>query len=278
MSSCALVASCPLSLKRWPFFTLHSSLYIHRSSLIATSLHTFTLRTLPFTLRTHMPPSRKMACTNISRITACANMFSIPELFDLVCSQLDRSSLVRCAQLNKEWSLNIPRHVWRTIPKDMSAYRWCQLRHLVLEDYLLEIRQQEKQQPQMLQQPAKKLRQSLRLQKSVTQPLEPCKTEPLALDKHRHWVRRVDGFAQLLRGLEPMFVGRSEFNRWDYLGPSAMTLAWHFLRRCPNVLLHLQISHECAISAEKFGCALEILPKVDSLVRSFAKSRSTCTP
>lgn len=204
-----------------------------------------------------------------SATMACAKMFDIPELFHLVCSQLDRHSLAQCAQVNKYWNVVASQHVWRTIPKNMSPYRWYQFRHLVLEDYFNEIRQQEKQHLQMLQRSSDRRRRSSRIGKSVVQPLEP--------DSLFVCVRQVEDFTQLLRGLQPVLIS-SNPNMSEYLGPSGMTLARHFLRRCPNVLVHFQLNHEYFCSDERFRCALEILPKVHSLVIKGGVSAETSCP
>jgi len=72
-------------------------------------------------------------------------MLGIQELDDLICLQLTRPDLARCAQVNKKWhSIAIP-HLWHDLTNlDRSFTRRLSFCRVVLEDYLGEQQQRQK--------------------------------------------------------------------------------------------------------------------------------------
>lgn len=86
----------------------------------------------------------------------------------------------------------------------------------------------------------------------------------------------MEGFAELLRGLEPKHSDLSDTD-----------LAWHLIKRCPNTLFHLEMNTEYFKSDALFSLALVILSRVNALsisggcyVRdslSFSKSKRVIT-
>ncbi|KAF9371385.1 hypothetical protein CPB97_002003 [Podila verticillata] len=189
-------------------------------------------------------------------------MFDIPELNEMVLLLLDQISLARCAQVSKEWNNVAGPHVWRVVP--ILARRGEQLfRQLVLEDYIQKQHRLEQQHQRRDQPPAKKARKSAQVVKSANETLEPTKTHPpLALAKYGHLVRQVEDFAQLLLHLEPTRMDGSE----KHTGPSAPDLARHFFNRCPHALLAYEITYDHVKSASLFPLALEVLPRVNTLI------------
>ncbi|KAF9376637.1 hypothetical protein CPB97_010681 [Podila verticillata] len=178
-------------------------------------------------------------------------MFEIQKLNKMVCEKLDQGSLARCAQVSKEWNWVFAPYVWRTIPKYRWYDQWRALRQLVLEDYY--------QQQHPLDQ-----------QHAQAQPiLESWQTnDPLALTKYGQFVRQVDGFTLLLQDLGPEFANWSGPCTTEYAGPSASDLARHFLKRCPNALLHFDITYDHITSVDQLRLAVEALPRVHTLVIS----------
>lgn len=176
-----------------------------------------------------------------------------------------------CAKTSKTWNRIVTPFVWRTIPKDMPAHRWSQFRYIVLEDYLQQIREQEERHLEEAQRSAKRPQQSSQVNTFVGQPSEPRKTELVTFDKYRYCVRQVESFGELVQGLQRSFTGGNAPSRAEYLGPSAICLAQHLLRRCPNALVvHFELTHHYVPfrADKKFEAALEVLPKVQSLVVS----------
>lgn len=207
-------------------------------------------------------------------------MRDVTEIDEKICLLLDRGSLVSCAKANKTWNRIVSPFVWRTIPKDMPTLRWIQFRHIVLEDYLQEIREQEEQDLKEVQptvkrprhsvkrprRSTKKSRRSSQVNTSVKKQPESHKPALLTLDKYRLCVRQVASFVELVKGLEPALLGHDS-SRAGYLGPSGMCLAQHLLRRCPEALVtHFQLTHDYVRFDTKYEIVLEILPKVKDLV------------
>ncbi|KAF8952718.1 hypothetical protein BGZ52_004395 [Haplosporangium bisporale] len=206
-------------------------------------------------------------------------MIDISELDEMVCLLLDRGSLAMCAKASKMWNRIVSPFVWRAIPKDMPAHRWSQFRYIVLEDYLQQISEQEEQNLEDAQRSSKTPQQSSLVNTFVEQPSKPRKTKLLTLDKYRYCVRRVEGFAELVHGLQRSFTGGNASSRTEYLGPSAICLAQHLLRRCPNALVvHFELTHHYIQfrADKKFEAALEVLPKVQSLVVSSTTWEQMC--
>ncbi|KAF9376638.1 hypothetical protein CPB97_010682 [Podila verticillata] len=206
-------------------------------------------------------------------------MIDISELDEMVCLLLDRGSLAMCAKASKMWNRIVSPFIWRAIPKDMPAHRWSQFRHIVLEDYLQQISEQEEQHLEEAQRSSKNPQQSSQVNTSVEQPSKPRKTALLTLDKYRYCVRQVESFAELVHGLQRSFTGGNASSRAEYLGPSAICLAQHLLRRCPNALVvHFELTHHYIQfrADKKFETALEVLPKVQSLVVSSTTWERMC--
>ncbi|KAI9232282.1 MAG: hypothetical protein BYD32DRAFT_441103 [Podila humilis] len=164
-------------------------------------------------------------------------MRDVTEIDEKICLLLDRGSLVSCAKASKTWNRIVSPFVWRMIPKDMPTLRWIQFRHIVLEDYLQEIRQQEEQDLKEIQPSVKKPRHSVKRPRRSTKKSgrssqvntyvkkqsESHKPALITLDKYRLCVRQVESFVELVKGLEPALIGH-DYGRTDYLGPSGCVL------------------------------------------------------
>ncbi|KAF9336503.1 hypothetical protein BG006_008422 [Podila minutissima] len=195
-------------------------------------------------------------------------MFDITELDEMVCALLDPSSLAKCAQVSKKWSRVFAPYVWKNIPKTVTQKGWCEFRELVLEDYQQEQQRQEQQQQPQQQPPPKRVRKSKStyVAKPISHTSEPTESSaPLALTKFGRLVRHVEEFAELLMGLEPPLPGGGKLSSKEHSDPSAPDLARHFLKRCPNALLDLQVDYEHVKSKKMFTVVLEAIPRVDNL-------------
>ncbi|KAG0037680.1 hypothetical protein BGZ82_002038 [Podila clonocystis] len=166
-------------------------------------------------------------------------MFDILELDEMLCLQLDRKALLQCAKVINQWNDAAIPFIWQTIP----LWGWDKLREHVLEDYLQEqylLEQQLSLEYQPPQPPAKKPQQS-----------RSSKKQPPRLER---W-QKPDHLALT-----------SQSNVPEYSIPSALDLARHFHKRCPNALFDFEMTLEFFTSDELFDFALTtILPKANAL-------------
>ncbi|KAG0078210.1 hypothetical protein BGZ93_005555 [Podila epicladia] len=192
-------------------------------------------------------------------------MFSITELNELMCRQLDRRSLVQCAKVNKKWSAAITPIIWHTIPEGIWHRNWRSFCHLVLEDFLKEQQNlKDSQKPP----PTKKAGQSTQAVASLSakRPKSNKNALPLALAKYGGDVRHVECSAELLLGLEHVRSSKGELRLSGRSpGPSALDLVRHFLKRCPNALMDLEVGNKFFNSPEMFRLAMEVMPRVINL-------------
>ncbi|KAG0349761.1 hypothetical protein BG005_010711 [Podila minutissima] len=191
-------------------------------------------------------------------------MFSITELDEMMCRQLDRGSLVQCAKVNKKWNAAITPFIWRTIPEGIWHRNWRSFCYLVLEDFLQEQHLKGSQQPSSTKN-AGQLTQAVA--SFSAKPSKPRKNAtPLALAKYGRNVRQVDCSVELLLGLEHLRSSKVELSLSGRSpGPSALDLIRHFLKRCPNALMDLEMSNKLFNSPKMFRLALEVLPRVNNL-------------
>ncbi|KAG0341616.1 hypothetical protein BG000_008561 [Podila horticola] len=189
-------------------------------------------------------------------------MFGITELDEKVCFQLDCKSLVQCANVNKKWNAAVTPFIWRTIPEGIRHRNWRSFCHLVLEDFLQEQQQlRDQQQPSL----AKKSRQSA--QAAALFSPNSFKSRKKALAKYGRNICQIDGSAELLLGLEHLRSAKGELSLSGRSpGPSALELVRHFLRRCPNALMDLEMGNKFFNTPKMFRLALEILPRVNHLL------------
>lgn len=196
-----------------------------------------------------------------SLCTHCPTMFDILELDNTVCSQLDLGSLAKCAQVSKKWNKVLAPFVWHTIPEDTKDGDWRELCQLVLEDFLQE--QQRTRQEQL-----QRTRRSTRAATVSNKPPEPPKnTRPLPpLAKNGPLVRQVQCAAQLLTGLKRLQDSHDPYRTTEHANPTAQDLIRHLLQRCPNALMAFEMTNHHFNTPQTFRIALEILPRVTTLV------------
>ncbi|KAG0029077.1 hypothetical protein BGZ81_004159 [Podila clonocystis] len=192
-------------------------------------------------------------------------MFGMSELDEEVCLLLDRGSLLRCAQVNKKWNAAVTPFIWRTIPEEIWHSNWSSFCHLVLEDLLQEQqRLKEQQQPSRI----KKTGQSTQAVATFNpKPPKPRKNAALlALAKYGGNVRQVERSEELLLGLEHVRSSKGELSLSGRSpSPSALELVRHFLKRCPNALMDLELGNKMFNTPKMFCLALEVLPRVNHL-------------
>ncbi|KAG0341611.1 hypothetical protein BG000_008556 [Podila horticola] len=166
-------------------------------------------------------------------------MFDILELDEMLCLKLDQKSLLQCAKVNKQWNEAAVPFIWRTIP----LWSWDRLREHVLEDYLQEQYLLEQQCLEDQPRPAKKTATSKIFQEGTT---------------------------STGTGSEKVCYSRQQSEAPEHPIPlSALDLAQHFLKRCPNALFDFEMSLEFFTSDPFFDFALTtILPKVTALTIS----------
>lgn len=189
-------------------------------------------------------------------------MFDIPELDSMVCSKLELGTVAKCAQVNKTWNRVLAPFVWRTIPKDTKYSAWRELCRFALEDLL-----QERQHAQQEQSP--RTRWSIRTTKGASETSEtPKNTEPppSPLAKNGHLVHQIQCAAKLLTGLERALTLHRLSESAEHSRLTAQDLVRHFLRRCPNALMVFEMTNDHFDAPQKYRLALEILPRVDTLV------------
>lgn len=188
-------------------------------------------------------------------------MFDISELDDIVCSQLELGSLAKCAQVSKKWNKVLAPFVWHIIPEDTKDGDWRKLCQLVLEDFLQE-------QQRTWQEQLQRTRRSTRAAMIARKLPEPPKNTrpPPSLAKNGPLVREVKCAAQLLTGMERLQDSHKPSKTNEYSNPTAQDLIRHFLQRCPNALMVFEMTNHHFNTPQTFRLALEILPRVHTLV------------
>ncbi|KAG0037682.1 hypothetical protein BGZ82_002040 [Podila clonocystis] len=191
-------------------------------------------------------------------------MFDITELDHIVCSQLELGTQAKCAQVSKKWNKVLAPYVWRTIPEETKQRDWCEVCQLVLEDLL-----QERQ--HALQEQSPRTRQSTRTVKAARETPESHKNTrppPSPLTKNGHLVHQVQCAAQVLTGLERILDWRGPYKSTGHSDLTAQDLVRHLLKCCPNALMTFEMTNEHFNAPQKYRLALEILPRVNTLVVS----------
>lgn len=188
-------------------------------------------------------------------------MFNVTELDEAVCLLLNRKSLLQCAKVSKKWNATVTPFLWRTIPKEIWPANWRSFCHLVLEDFLQEQHLKEQQTLAKIAEPTQAIK------SFGPKPLKPRKKiKNLALSKYGHHIRQVELSSELLFGLEHVRSARGEFTLSGRSpGPSALDLVRHFLRCCPNALMHLEMGNKLFNTPKLFRLSLQILPHVNNL-------------
>ncbi|KAG0333180.1 hypothetical protein BG004_000938, partial [Podila humilis] len=167
-------------------------------------------------------------------------IFDIPELDEMVCSQLDLASLVKCAVVNKQWNRIATPYVWRTIPRTRSQNQWRKLHRFILEGYFQQkYREKKEEQQQQLQssggRPQKQ--RTTRYVRDIWRNLD----EEMTITKYGRFIQEVEDWYELWKGLTnvgTVYVGRLKPK--DFEPPSDLEIFQHFLQQCPRTLRSFQ--------------------------------------
>lgn len=174
-------------------------------------------------------------------------MLGIPELDHLICLQLNRSDLARCARVNKKWNKVVVPYLWYDIKWAWYLSRGAAFRRIVFDDYMNEQRKQQEQ----------KVKHSMK-----QTPQQLLSLPPPALAKYGRWIRHVP---------EPMYL-LSCFQSPDDSsqthqalvkqgnGPTAHELLFHLYQRCPTIQVeYLQLTNENLESDDVLKTVAEVI-------------------
>lgn len=192
-------------------------------------------------------------------------MLDIPELDEMVCSQLDQATLAKCARVCKKWNTIVIPHVWRTIPVPNNpqcppSSGWIKFRQHILDDYLYQERPLEWQRLQAQLPPPKRPRGRPR---NNQPPVQAQRTEGnFVLAKYGLYVRQVECFVKLCNSLQ---VHPCDPSKSLDANPSTNDLVLQLLKRCPNFLIHFEMSADYFKGADLFDFALKLMPSVQTL-------------
>ncbi|KAG0195861.1 hypothetical protein BGX28_000463 [Mortierella sp. GBA30] len=143
-------------------------------------------------------------------------MFDIPELDEMVCLQLHRRTLARCARVNKKWNRVVTPYVWHDLSDSRLISEEKAFCKMVLHDYLEE---QERQ-----QQPPKE-------DPGLKQPPQTRSSPPLSLlAKYGACIRLIPKDPSCL--LANLTRGQSYLSREQAIDPAPQDLFRHLLKHC----------------------------------------------
>ncbi|KAF9358335.1 hypothetical protein BGX26_001992 [Mortierella sp. AD094] len=162
-------------------------------------------------------------------------MFDIPELDEMICSELAPHDLIQCTQVNEQWHRVVTPYIWRDITHIQYQY-WSAFRRIVLDDYL-----QERQQQQRLR---------LQSPKSSSSSSSSSSSHPHSslLAKYSPYIRKIPPLGELL------IVLRSRYNP-AHPPPRSVKRRKKVERKEPteyDLMRHL-IKHCCSIDIEGYS-------------------------